>query len=158
MLFKNLKWKRAIYKGDINNVERILADGIDINEWIDGKTPLELAISRGHKHIMEFLLRNGASQEDLVISYYDYCDVLHLTVIHNKIDLINPVIEYTGRLNPQIRSNHEEIDGLTPLLLSLKIMKNFARENRENEAKGYEDIALRLIELGADLKIIAKNQ
>lgn len=153
MFFKEWRWHRSLKKGDLETVSRLFSSGMDLNQFIEGGTPLEIASKYGHPSLLELLLKNGAKQNIYVMFYYDQCNVLHLPIIHNNINLIDPILKYSKKIDPKIKSSNEDINGLTPLLLSLYKMKDLTTKNKGD----YEAIAFKLIDLGADIKL-ADNQ
>jgi len=55
----------ACSKGDITEVENLLAAGAAINSYdYDKRTPLHLACSEGHSQVIEYLLEKGASLDN----------------------------------------------------------------------------------------------
>ena len=55
----------AAQTGNIEAIKQHLASGVNVNEKLDGATPLSWAVSRGDKEISKYLISQGANIEDV---------------------------------------------------------------------------------------------
>jgi ankyrin repeat protein len=55
----------AAQTGNFEAIKQHLASGVNVNEKLDGATPLSWAVSRGDKEISKYLISQGANIEDV---------------------------------------------------------------------------------------------
>ncbi len=121
--------------GDLDQVEKSLAEGVNVNAAIYSDfTPLMLASRKGHKYIVERLINAGA---DLNARFEDGGTALCIAAQENKNDCVKFLIEAKADVNAQSKN------GVTPMLIAAH--------------QGHTDILKSLIEAKADLNAPAKN-
>lgn len=108
---------RACARGDLASVHRILAKRgapmLSVH-GTDGCTPLLLACKKGHKHIAEFLLANGAKITDTDRDMKRQGCALHYAAWGGHIELVNWLVDEMHAPLGQV-----DIVGNTPLLYSV---------------------------------------
>ena len=118
--------KKAIKKGDLASVRRLVAGGVPVNAELPGKvTPLEFALAEEKREIVWELLRLGAAprqkkHENLLLDVPKFRD----------LELLRRLVELGADVHAPGRAN------LTPLLWAV--------------ACGFYDAAAWLLEQGAD--------
>lgn len=132
----------AVDRGDINQIERHIYWGTDINAINpDGKTPLHVAARQGQTAVVKMLLNNGARpeakdrsgnsplHEAIIAGRTQIADLLAEAggeVDTNRLlDVVveegvgdRDVIEWLARRNADF--NHTDEEGLTPLIRAIK--------------------------------------
>ncbi|WP_257282251.1 ankyrin repeat domain-containing protein [Endozoicomonas sp. ISHI1] len=133
--FPDWTFYRACLEGELDQVEKSLAEGVNVNAVIDDDfTALMLASGQGHKDIVERLIDAGA---DLNARINNGATSLFIAAQKNKTDCVRILIE--ARADP----NAARSNGATPLFIA-------AQENNTDSLK-------LLIEAKADLNARTNN-
>lgn len=78
-----LQWKSAVHRGSVDELERLLTAGADIDARDDhGQTALMLAAAKGHDHVVEWLVERGATLD--ITSKYGL-SALMLAVVNGRV-------------------------------------------------------------------------
>ncbi|WP_257282069.1 ankyrin repeat domain-containing protein [Endozoicomonas sp. ISHI1] len=125
----------ACFQGDLDQVEKSLAEGVNVNVGIyDDFTALILASCKGHKDVAKRLIDAGVN----INARTKYgATALYMAAHENNSDCVKILIEAKADLNARSKN------GATPLYIA-------ARE-------GHTDIVKLLIEAGADLNAALPN-
>ncbi len=90
----------AIEAGDIQNVQKLIKDGVDIHEIGDwGCTPLEHAVELGHFEIVQVLLKAG------VDFYFVNSYPLSIAVENSRLDIVSAFINSGADINIKLESD-----------------------------------------------------
>ncbi len=76
----------AVESGDIEKLKSLIDQGVDIDETVYGKKspPLALAVKRGNRAVIEFLLNNGA---DPNVTDTDGCSILSIALKEGRAEI-----------------------------------------------------------------------
>ncbi|WP_257282218.1 ankyrin repeat domain-containing protein [Endozoicomonas sp. ISHI1] len=132
--FPDQAFYRGCFRGDLDQLEKSLAEGVNVNAALDDFTALMLASILGHKDIVERLINAGAN---LNARNKNGATALFMAAQENNTDCVKILIEAKADLNART------MDGATPLLIAAK--------------KGHTDIVKLLIEAKADLNARIKD-
>jgi len=102
----NKSLHQAARDGDIAQVKLLISKGANVNEKVDGSTPLHPAAEIGHKDVVEFLIANGA---DVNARGNANWTPLHLAATAGKRDIAELLITKGADVNAK------DMDGRTPL-------------------------------------------
>lgn len=81
-----LEWKRAVSLGSVEELERLLAGGADIDARDGhGQTALMVAAAKGHEHVVAWLVERGAA---LNVTAKFGLSALMLAVVNGRIDIV----------------------------------------------------------------------
>lgn len=95
--------KHAVMCGDIDDVDKALSDGADINErYYDGSTLLFVAIDSNNINIAEHLLKNGADPNECSL---DDETPLMVAVSNDNPDMIDLLFKYGCYIDNSIHEN-----------------------------------------------------
>jgi ankyrin repeat protein len=132
----------AVHRGDINQIERHIHWGTDLNTIdADGRTPLHVAARQGQTSVVKMLLKNGAKPElkdrwgnsalhaAIVAGRTQIADLLAeaggeveadrlLDAVVDEGVADRDVIEWLGERNADF--NHTDEQGVTPLIRAIK--------------------------------------
>jgi ankyrin repeat protein len=123
----------SLVRPDIEFVKSLLADGNDVNERNTlGSTPLMLAAATGHVEIVELLLMSGA---EINSADKNGQTALILALARRHLKTANLLLSVPG-----VDVNCKTTQNMTALMYAV--------------AAGDANLALRIIELGADLGVI----
>lgn len=89
---------QAARDGDIANVKLLISNGANVNEIVDGFTPLHSAADYGHKDVVEILLLNSAYVNAKGNAGWT---PLHLAASSGKQDIVTLLIEKGADVNAQ---------------------------------------------------------
>ena len=152
----------AILSGDPIKVQKMIADGINVNmHHPDGKrTPLHVAVYAGHKLIVSLLLSNKANVHALSD---DNQTALHVAAQNNRSDMIDLLMKFNAEidacaeggytpLHVAAQDGHSEmIEGLVKAGANINSVTALGYTAlHESAARGYKDATIKLLELGAD--------
>ncbi|MEU9085050.1 ankyrin repeat domain-containing protein [Streptomyces sp. NPDC048357] len=131
---------RAAEAGDTDLVRRLLAEGAEVDDWVQGgRRALDLAVCAGHADIVRLLLAAGADPR-LVAGPYDESGLLSLAAMNGHTDvaraLLGAGVDPDG---PEGKLNH------VPLVLAATV------------EDGYPDTVDLLLERGADIEARMKG-
>jgi uncharacterized protein len=137
---------KAAYTGDINEIEKLIKSGKDVNERIQGEreivfTALDVAIMVQNYQVVEILLKEGA-KVDIQDSTVD--SPLHLASALNEADIVDILLKYGADIN-------SKNSGWTPLKFaaghgSLEVLQTLINNGAciENQNTDEGDTALML--------------
>uniref|UniRef100_A0ABD2XF07 Uncharacterized protein n=1 Tax=Trichogramma kaykai TaxID=54128 RepID=A0ABD2XF07_9HYME len=125
-------------------VEKFLEFGIDPNFRSNSKSPLQIALSEKHQHIVRLLIKRGADPNSA-----DADGLTHLHIICKEpgnYDLARIFFEICDEVNKTVPVNAQDKFGNTPLLFALQFM-------------GYQEqeMTKMLLRRGANLNLVNKN-
>jgi len=106
------RWKptkslhQAARNGDIGQVKLLISSGANVNEKVDGLTPLHPAAERGHKDVVELLIDSGA---EVNAKGNGNWTPLHLAATWGKRDVVELLIAKGADVNAK------DSDGRTPM-------------------------------------------
>ncbi|KAF3239380.1 hypothetical protein TWF192_010075 [Orbilia oligospora] len=152
----------AAYCGLVRVVEVLLVGSrIDLEKggW-RGKTPLSLAVERGHNDVVELLIKEGANLEAkdwgnrtaLWLAVSSRRETVTRLLIDAGADV--SVMDLDGlihRYGPDAREKEETLRLLTKRMLDLELREEYPQIACIAAKYGHEDIIKRLIEMGVDL-------
>ncbi|WP_257282257.1 ankyrin repeat domain-containing protein [Endozoicomonas sp. ISHI1] len=108
--FPDQAFYRACFYGDLDQVEKSLAEEVNVNTVInDGLTALMMASSQGHKNIVERLINAGAN---ISAACSTGGNALFFAAQNNKPECVKLLIKAKADLNANCR------DGVTPLFIA----------------------------------------
>ena len=96
-----------IEEGDEKGVEALLNDGINPNKLQSGKLPLNIAIQKGNKIIIDLLLEHS---DDINIVDNSGITPLHEACFIGDLELVDKIINYGANLNPVSSNNFTPLD------------------------------------------------
>lgn len=97
---------KAAGEGDLASVKLLIANGANVNEKVDGFTPLHTSAERGHKDVVELLIQNGA---DVNAKGNQNWTPLHLAATAGRRDVAEILIAKGADVNAK------DLDGRSPL-------------------------------------------
>ncbi|WP_257282297.1 ankyrin repeat domain-containing protein [Endozoicomonas sp. ISHI1] len=158
----------ACFEGDLDQLENLLAEGVNINAVMDDNfTVLMLASCLGHRDIVERLIQAGA---DLNARTKNGNTALLLTARENIADCLKILIEANANLNARDKDGAtslfiaawENNTDCVKILIKAKADLNLPRPDGATPLfiaaqRGHTDIVKLLIEAGADLNVQTKD-
>lgn len=120
---------RAIHRGDISEVQKLLDEGADVNAKNFGNTALILAIENGHTDIAKLLIDRGANVNETG-GLYEF-QPLNLAAIYGHTAIVKLLIDRGADVNAKNKY------GNTPLIHALH--------------NGHTEIAKLLLDRGAEV-------
>ncbi len=154
---------QAVRRGDVAEVERLLAQGADVNAKGEyGSTPLHVAAEKGDVKIAEMLLAKGATLDDRV----DYAGTpLRIAAVYGNVEVMRLLIAKGADVEAR-----EPLGGSTPLHdaalqgqleAATLLVETGADPNAKDSLgdtplcfaalKGYGDVVALLLDKGADV-------
>lgn len=97
---------QAAGAGDLASVKLLISNGANVNEKVDGITPLHIAAERGQKDVVELLIQKGA---DVNAKGNQNWTPLHLAATSGKQDVVELLI------SKGVDVNAKDMDGRTPM-------------------------------------------
>ncbi|MEU9163276.1 ankyrin repeat domain-containing protein [Streptomyces sp. NPDC048424] len=127
---------RAAEAGDTDLVRRLLAEGADVDAWVQGgRRALDLAVCAGHADVVRLLLAAGADPRLVAGPYYE-SGHLSLAAMNGHTDVVRALLGAGVDPNgPEGKLNH------VPLVLAATTVEG-----------GYPETVDLLLERGADIE------
>lgn len=91
---------QAVRQADLQMIEDALSNGSDVDEVINGDTPLLLAIRNGKVEVVDYLLNSGADIEKAT-AYYNWRTPLMFALRNSNDDVVNLLIKSGADVNAQ---------------------------------------------------------
>lgn len=99
----------AIHRADVESVQRLLAQGLDVNQHFQGDRPLPAAVDRGRVDIARLLVKAGANPNQSA-SYYHGQTPLMIAATHLNVPMIRLLLEHGARVDRRDRQGRTAVD------------------------------------------------